>query len=118
MTDKEIENDRSLERALGGMADECDNPLARGALDYINRLKTEIDLLKKNADEAFQLGLNEMRELVAPEIRKETAKEILQSIAYCKTVSNVRGKRYNLYELDQKDFENIADRFGVEVDDE
>lgn len=69
------------------------------------------DLCLDLAKEFYAAGIR-----VADDIRKHTAREILQSIAYCQTVSDVRGKRYNRYELDQKDFENIADRFGVEVD--
>lgn len=63
-------------------------------LNYVNRLESENKKLREinhqmsvenriligNADNAYQQGLNEMRELVSPEIRKETAKEILQPL--------------------------------------
>lgn len=52
-------------------------------LDYVNSLEKETErlsaenaLLSKNADNAYQQGLNEMRELVKPEIAKEILDEV------------------------------------------
>lgn len=52
-------------------------------LGYVNRLekenaelRVENTLLSKNADGAYQQGLNEMRELVKPEIAKEILDEV------------------------------------------
>lgn len=49
------------------------------------------------------------------EDRKEIAKEILKEIQGYQSMSDERGKRYNLYELSQTDLENIFDRYGIEV---
>lgn len=88
-------------------------------IDYLNRLETENKKLReinhqmsvenavliRNADNAYQQGLSEMRELVAPEIRKETAKELLQelydeAIRYGKTTVGI---------------EWMAQKYGVKV---
>lgn len=52
-------------------------------LDYVNSLEKQMEkllaenaLLSKNADNAYQQGLNEMRELVKPEIAKEILDEV------------------------------------------
>ncbi len=52
-------------------------------LDYISQLEKENErlsaanaLLSKNSDNAYQQGLNEMRELVKPEIAKEILNEV------------------------------------------
>lgn len=66
----------------------CRRMCAENALDLINRQKAEIARLKrkntilsKNADTAFQDGLNENRDLfkkeVEPEIRNEAIKEFV-----------------------------------------
>lgn len=56
-------------------------------LDLINRQKAEIEKLKKeneilsrNADNAFQEGLNECRELFEPEIKAEAYKEFAEKL--------------------------------------
>lgn len=76
MTDEEIEKAlyENYDKTITDWLD------CYGVLSYIKRLKVENATLKKNADEAYQQGLNEMKELVAPEIRKETAKEILREL--------------------------------------
>lgn len=110
MTDEEIE--RALASCGTVECNECSYKykcirLSKDTLDYINRLKEKIHEIR-------QENIRDRKR-----VRKDMAKEILQAIAECRTVqSDVRGKRYTRYELDQKDFENIADRFGVEVDDD
>lgn len=90
--------------------DLCYSIIRENALDYINRLKIRVQ----------ELGACGVRilEREADYIRKDTAKEILGTIKGCQTMSIPQRKQYNRYELDQKDFENIADKYGVEVDDE
>ena len=97
----------------------CRNVLIRDMHDYINRLKVENENMHGELM-SYKAYIDNYEEIwksnAERKIRKDTAKEILETIKCCQTVSNVRGKRYNRYELDQKDFENIADRYGVEVD--
>lgn len=73
-----------------GFTKECSN-LSILALDLINRRKAEIERLKrkntilsKNADTAFQDGLDENRDLfkkeVEPEIRNEAIKEFAERL--------------------------------------
>lgn len=57
------------------------------ALDLINRQKAEIkklksenEILSRNADNAFQEGLNERRELFEPEIKVEAYKEFAERL--------------------------------------
>ena len=59
----------------------------RKAKEEINRQKAEIEKLKKeneilsrNADNAFQEGLNECRELFEPEIKAEAYKEFAEKL--------------------------------------
>ena len=61
--------------------------LHRYALDLFNRQKAEIEKLKSkneilshNADNAFQEGLNECRELFEPEIKSEAYKEFAEKL--------------------------------------
>ena len=79
----------------------CVDMLAENALDLIKRQKTEIERLKsmnqakldcihdlqkkneilsRNADTAFQDGLNERRDLFAPEIKFEAYKEFAERL--------------------------------------
>ena len=69
----------------------CVNRCRKDALDLINRQKEEIERLKKknkilikNADTAFQDGLDENRDLfkkeVEPEIRAEAIKEFAEKL--------------------------------------
>lgn len=88
------------------LQDECEsNPfysaIAKYALDLLKRQKTEIERLKsmnqakldcihdlqneneilsRNADTAFQDGLNERRDLFAPEIKAEAYKEFAERL--------------------------------------
>ncbi len=62
-------------------------PLIRKSLDLINRQKSEIErlhkenkILSRNADTAFQDGLNECRELFAPEIKAEAYKTFAENL--------------------------------------
>ena len=71
------------------------------ALDLINRQKAEIEKLKseneilsRNADNAFQEGLNECRELFEPEIKVEAYKEFAERLK--EKVENVRKKYQRL----------------------
>ena len=79
----------------------CSQITANVALDLLNRQKTEIERLKsmnqaklecihdlqkeneilsRNADTAFQDGLNERRDLFAPEIKSEAYKEFAEKL--------------------------------------
>lgn len=46
----------------------------------IERLKSENEILSHNADNAFQEGLNECRELFEPEIKSEAYKEFAERL--------------------------------------
>lgn len=50
-------------------------------LDCIHNLQKENEILSRNADTAFQDGLNERRDLFAPEIKAEAYKEFAQKAA-------------------------------------
>lgn len=93
MTDEEIERALEIHYRRGGLPNcetcpyykefchgDCLRAFGKDMQDYITRLKAENDILKKNAAEAYQQWLNEKRELIEPEIRQETAKEILQEL--------------------------------------
>ena len=57
-------------------------------LDCIHDLQNENEILSRNADTAFQDGLNERRDLFAPEIKAEAIKEFakrLKSSIYINT---------------------------------
>ena len=61
--------------------------LTQLVLDLINRQKAEVEKLKRkndilshNADNAFQEGLNECRELFEPEIKSEAYKEFAERL--------------------------------------
>lgn len=61
--------------------------LTERVLDLINRQKAEIkklksenEILSRNADNAFQEGLNECRELFEPEIKAEAYKEFAERL--------------------------------------
>ena len=66
---------------------ECEGIDYTATLDLINRQKTEIkelerknEILSRNADNAFQEGLNECRELFEPEIKAEAYKEFAERL--------------------------------------
>lgn len=46
----------------------------------IEKLKSENEILSRNADNAFQEGLNEHRELFKPEIKAEAYKEFAEKL--------------------------------------
>lgn len=86
-------------------------------LDLINRQKAEIEKLKskneilsRNADNAFQEGLNECRELFEPEIKSEAYKEFAERIkmsikanvveTLCNDVKGVYNAEYVLDDID------------------
>lgn len=102
MTDKKF-TDEEITKALQCCSEpcaECDEcplycigancssfELQRYALDLINRQKVEVERLKskneilsRNADNAFQEGLNECRELFEPEIKSEAYKELVEKL--------------------------------------
>ena len=130
MTDEEIEKALEIHYRRGGLPDcetcpyfnefchgDCLRTLGKDMQDYINRLKAENAILKKNADEAFQQGLNEMKELVAPEIRKDTAKEILQDL-YNHAKQGAHDKNNDFaFACDQIKTKILAEanKYGVEV---
>lgn len=65
----------------------CEGIDYTATLDLINRQKAEIEKLKseneilsRNADNAFQEGLNECRELFEPEIKAEAYKELAERL--------------------------------------
>ena len=49
-------------------------------LDCIHDLQKENEILSRNADTAFQDGLNERRDLFAPEIKAEAIKEFAERL--------------------------------------
>lgn len=49
-------------------------------LDCIHDLQKENEILSRNADTAFQDGLNERRDLFAPEIKAEAIKEFTERL--------------------------------------
>lgn len=49
-------------------------------LDCIHDLQKENEILSRNADTAFQDGLNEKRDLFAPEIKAEAIKEFAERL--------------------------------------
>ena len=92
-------------------------------LDYVNSLESENKKLReinhqmsvekkvliRNADNAYQQGLNEMQELVAPEIRRKTAKEIVRYLydwVYDK----------NDERIGEDIMFDLCDKYGVEVE--
>ena len=135
MTDEEIE--KAL-RCCGNINVKCvecpaiqeckangyDNTfLISDILKYINRLKANNAILKKNAAEAFQQGLNEKRGLIEPEIRQETAKEVLQELKF---LYKERAREYTNWDTNKvqavtfdwlnEDLNGIAEEYGVEVE--
>lgn len=57
-------------------------------LDAIHDLQAQNEILSRNADTAFQEGLNERRDLFEPEIKAEAVKEFaekLKSLIYINT---------------------------------
>lgn len=110
MTDKKI-TDKEIIKALRCCSEPCaecnECPLyytggvycytfeiQKHALDLINRQKAEIEKLKieneilsSNADNAFQEGLNECRELFKPDIKAEAYKEFAEKLqSLCKEI--------------------------------
>ena len=81
-------------------------------LNLVNRQKAEIEKLKSkneilshNADNAFQEGLNECRELFEPEIKSEAYKEFAERLKRS-TVTVVLGNK--IYSVaTSKDVDNI-----------
>lgn len=92
MTDEEIINQWKHERELAEcvcsyFVDQVELSLVNETIDLINRQKAEIEKLKSeneilsyNADNAFQEGLNECRELFEPEIKSEAYKEFAKKV--------------------------------------
>lgn len=79
-------------------------------LDTIHDLQAQNEILSKNADNAFQDGLNESRELFEPEIKSEAYKEFaerLKSLIYINTDLTV-------YQCD--DLKDIIDDLVNEVE--
>ena len=74
---------------------ECEGIDYTATLDLINRqkaenekLKSENEILSRNADNAFQEGLNECRELFEPEIKAEAYKEFAKRVEECCASNN------------------------------
>lgn len=98
MTDKKFTDEEIIEALECHInADDCESCgicgwcdeiiLTKLVLDLINRQKAEIEKLKSkneilshNADNAFQEGLNECRELFEPEIKSEAYKEFAEKL--------------------------------------
>ena len=94
MTDKEII--KCLRHCRAGDCEECKAlgvcnatfSFHKNALDLINRQKEEIErlenenkILSKNADTAFQDGLNEAQDLYAEQIKAEIKSEAIKEFA-------------------------------------
>lgn len=104
----------------------CVNRCRKDALNLINRQKEEIERLKKknkilikNADTAFQDGLDENRDLfkkeVEPEIRAEAIKEFAERVEQeiCKNTYagfDKKGNPVNIWEAQTgfKDIDNLV----------
>ena len=100
MTDKKFTDEEIIEALECHInADDCESCgifgrhwcdeiiLTKLVLDLINRQKAEVEKLKRkndilshNADNAFQEGLNECRELFEPEIKSEAYKEFAKRL--------------------------------------
>ena len=92
MTDEVIINQWKHERDLAEcvcsyFVDQVELSLVNETIALINRQKAEIEKLKseneiliRNADNAFQEGLNECRELFEPEIKPEAYKEFAERL--------------------------------------
>ena len=133
MTDEQIikalelcahwENDKTCENCPANVYGfGCANKMSKFVLGLINRQEAEIERLKKknkilikNADTAFQDGLDENRDLfkkeVEPEIRAETIKEFAERVKkeICKNTYagfNKKGNPVNIWEA-QTGFEDI-----------
>ena len=70
------------------VGDKCEKVIAENALDLINhqdaeieRLKAENKILSKNADTAFQDGLNEAQDLYAAQIQDKIKSEAIKEFA-------------------------------------
>lgn len=80
----------------------------------IEKLKSENEILSRNADNAFQEGLNERRELFEPEIKAEAYKELAERLeneinirttlsrAQDKNVIHIIHKRHKIKEADKE----------------
>ena len=100
MTDNKIINQWKHERELAEcvcsyFVDQVELSLVNETIDLINRQKAEIEKLKSeneilslNADNAFQEGLNECRELFEPEIKSEAYKEFADRLKMNITINN------------------------------
>lgn len=114
MTDKEIEKD-TIEERLARRADEQDDFLANDALEYINRLKDEINAEKRSSEKFgfVYTGMLEfqdkLRSVAVEKAKNDTAKEILQ-IVY--DLCKVRK------EIQWDDVYFLLKRYGVEVGDD
>lgn len=78
-------------------------------LDAIHDLRAQNEILSKNADAAFQEGLNERRELFEPEIKAEAIKEFakrLKSSIYINT---------NLLVYQCEEVESVIDDIAEEM---
>lgn len=135
MTDEQIEKElyamyvressgyqTSLE--YGGKADENQEKfldLLGGTLDYINRLKSEnerlkqSDISKENCTIEQHAEIQKLRDELK-QVRKDTAREILQDIKY--GIENTKYYKFNpmlVYELETI-VSHISQKYGVEVE--
>lgn len=136
MTDENIEKALEIHYRRGGLPNcetcpyynefrhgDCLRVFGKDMQDYITRLKANNAILKKNAAEAFQQGLNEKRGLIEPEIRQETAKEVLQELKF---LYKERAREYTNWDTNKvqavtfdwlnEDLNGIAEEYGVEVE--
>lgn len=63
-------------------ATQCHAKMKKDAINFIEQLKRENEILSNNADEAFQEGLNENRELFKNEVKAEVIKEFIEKLIY------------------------------------
>ena len=90
----------------------------RGAIDLINRQKAEIerlknenDILSKNADTAFQDGLNEAQDLYAEQVKAEIKSEAIKEFA-----EHLKEKwSNNYYDSPDVDFDEFVDNLLKEM---
>ena len=104
---------------------ECELYLLKDCKKVIDRYKAKIEklqdenkILSKNADTAFQEGLNEVQELYAEQIKTEVKKEAYREFAdelkkYAFTNASEDGEEV----VEVEDIENVLKELGVDNND-
>ena len=97
------------------------NPMIRDALDLINRLQAEIErltnenaILSINADNAFQEGLNENRQLFKNEVEAEIKSEARKEFG--EKIKGILSMNINISNTDYADIADDIDNLLAEMD--